>query len=462
VPGKSLDVLILFLLVLARIWSDTLADTVLPQRQADVQQLVSNWWPAASLERLAHPQTDPVSMMLIVASIGLLIVYLLLDQIETAPATSEVGNPPKPGRAGDSGATSSRAQTVHRLKLIVIYGIIALLVFGKTALLIGLRHQRGPASYTHDGGVIQTEATIDYFLAGLNPYAEDYVNTPLAEWGFSEYRTALYHYPYLPWTFIFSTPFYLLSTAWLGWFDQRLVYLVLFALSLALAQTMVRRPRDRRLAVAIIGLNPIMASDVIFGQNDSFVLFWILLGLWLVRRPGERYPALLGSAAFGLACASKPTAWFLAPFWLLYLARDRWGESLVPSRARGRRLLATLVRRVWTLPLVFLVSTGPWFVWNPGAMIDDVWRWGASNLVLGLGWVKDRFEYWPFLLPELIVSLPLLWFLLRRQARRNTLSTMLSGYIVLLLAFFYVSRFLQPNYLGFMLAFLTLAHFVDE
>jgi hypothetical protein len=309
VPGKSLDVLILFLLVLARIWSDTLADTVLPQRQADVQQLVSNWWPAASLERLAHPQTDPVSMMLIVASIGLLIVYLLLDQIETAPATSEVGNPPKPGRAGDSGATSSRAQTVHRLKLIVIYGIIALLVFGKTALLIGLRHQRGPASYTHDGGVIQTEATIDYFLAGLNPYAEDYVNTPLAEWGFSEYRTALYHYPYLPWTFIFSTPFYLLSTAWLGWFDQRLVYLVLFALSLALAQTMVRRPRDRRLAVAIIGLNPIMASDVIFGQNDSFVLFWILLGLWLVRRPGERYPALLGSAAFGLACASKPTAW---------------------------------------------------------------------------------------------------------------------------------------------------------
>ena len=65
--------------------------------------------------------------------------------------------------------------------------------------------------------------------------------------------------------------------------------------------------------------NPILASDVIFGQNDSFILFWIVLGLWLLRRAeqsDQQRWTLLGSFAFGLACASKPTAWFLAPFWI--------------------------------------------------------------------------------------------------------------------------------------------------
>jgi hypothetical protein len=58
--------------------------------------------------------------------------------------------------------------------------------------------------------------------------------------------------------------------------------------------------------------------------------------------------------------------------------------------------------------------------------------------------------------------LPLLWFLLRRQARENSLRLMLYGYVVLLLSFFYFSRFLQPNYLGYMVGILALAITVDE
>jgi hypothetical protein len=297
----------------------------------------------------------------------------------------------------------------------------------------------------------------------------------MAEWGFDEYRTALYHYPYLPWTFVFSAPFYLLSRALIGWFDQRMVYLPLFVLTLILAQRLVQQPREKLVALALIGLNPILAVSMIFGENDPFVLFWIVLGLWLVQpAQAEVDPRrlLLGSAALGLACASKPTAWFLVPFWLLYLLRDRWGEKLWPPA----QVITPLIQRAWTLPVVFSLLTVPWFMWNPAAMYDDVWRWsagqgptgyqiwgwGASNLVLGLGWVKDRFEYWPFIIPELLLTVPLLWFLLRRQARHNTAGTMLYAYVVLLLAFFYVSRFLQPNYLGYLGAFLTLALFIDE
>jgi hypothetical protein len=455
VVKKSLDVLVLFILVTARVRIDTVVDFVLPQRHEDVRQMVDGWWPAWSLDLLAHPETDPVSMMLIVTAFGLLAIYLIVDFF-------------------------SQDQSVnHRLQLGLIYAIIIVLVFGKTILLINLRHLRGPVSYAHDGGVIQTEITVDYFLQGVNPYVEDYVNTPMAEWGYADYRTALYHYPYLPWTFIFSTPFYLLSRSLIGWFDQRMVYLFLFALVLILTPGLVQPPREQRLTLAVMGLNPILGVSIIFGENDLFVLAWIVLALWLVRSDqtqADTRRLLLGSAAIGLACASKPTAWFLLPFWLLYILRDRWGGNLIPPPAGWRDLFMTALRRAWTLPIVLLLVVGPWFVWSPEAMYDDVWRWssgqgssgyqiwgwGASNYVLGLGLVSDRFDYWPFIIPGVVITIPLLWVLLKRQAQSNTLGVMLYGYVVLLLPFFYVSRFLQPNYLGYMLGILTLAMTITE
>lgn len=453
-PKKSLDVLLLFILVIARVQIDTLADNVLPDRLADVRRLVEGWWPAASLDRLAHPQTDQVTMLLWATAFGLVALYALVDLAAERP---------------------SAAVWAWRLKLALVCGIIGLLVFGKTALLIGLRHQSVPWSYSHDGGVIQTEAVIDYFLAGKNPYVEDYTQTAMAQWGINEYRTALYHYPYLPWTFVFSAPFYLLSRLTLGWYDQRLVYLPLFALTLALVQALIPDRRGKLAALMLVGLSPIMAEDVIFGVSDPFVLFWIVLAVWLISRAGAGSTSvLLASGALGLACAAKPTAWFLVPFWLIYLLRDSWGSNLIPPLKAWPGLALTALKRGWTLPVAALVLIGPWFVWNPEAMIDDVWRWsagqgetgyqiwgwGASNFVLALGWVSDRFAYWPFIIPQAIIGLPLLLWLIRRQLRHNTLAVMLYGYVIFLFVFFFLSRFMQSNYLGFLGALLVPAYFL--
>src|SRR5262249_948632 len=156
---------------------------------------------------------------------------------------------------------------------------------------------------------------IKFLLRGKNPYSEDYTQTPMAQWGL-DYKTALYHYPYLPWTFLFSLPFFLVSNAALGWFDQRLVYLILFSLTLLMAARLTTNPMARLSLVMILGLNPIMGSDLIFGQNDAFVLCWIIAALFAARQPtGWARAAAL--ALFALACASKPTAWFVAPFFLL-------------------------------------------------------------------------------------------------------------------------------------------------
>jgi hypothetical protein len=70
--------------------------------------------------------------------------------------------------------------------------------------------------------------------------------------------------------------------------------------------------------------------------------------------------------------------------------------------------------------------------------------------------VTDRFSLWPFGLLEVVLALPLLVWFLRRQQAVNTLAHACWHYGVFLLVFFYGSRFLNENYLGYILAFLAL------
>jgi hypothetical protein len=428
----SVDAFLLFILVLARVRIDTLAQLVLPQRHQDVASLpLTNFFlnPKAQ-ELLKDWLTDPLSLLIISTAFGLLALYFVVDAIKPR---------------------------FYSLKLGLTYGIILVTVVAESALYIMLRHQTGPAAYTHDGGVIQTEEAIKFFQAGKNPYVEDYTQTPMAEWGL-DYKTALYHYPYLPWTFLFSWPFFQGFEATLGWYDQRFVYLLLFALTLALAPALARRPEEKLMLVAVLGLNPIMGSDVIFGQNDSFVLFWVVLSLWLLRQ--GNFGKWTSAASLALACASKPTAWLFAPFYFLYLWRKEGSLQHVAGP-------------LGVFALVFLAIVAPFFFWNPEAMVDDVWRWaagtakisyqirgwGVANFVLALGLVESRLSYFPFWLLELAFAFPVAVVLGLRLYRQPSIGNALWAYGLTLFVFLYFSRFLNENYLGFILAILALAYF---
>lgn len=429
--------------------------SALPTRVADVMRhpWLGGLLPPAGLAAMGEigpVPGEPIGLLLNALTLGGLLVYLLADLL-------------------------SHKRIGLRLKWAALIAILLTALVLPTAKLILLRAQSGPASYTHDGGVIQTEATIDFLLHGRNPYVEDYVDTPMAEWGFSEFRTALYHYPYLPWTFVFSAPFYLLGQA-VGFYDQRLVYLALLAVALFVAARLASTPRRRLALVAALGLNPVMNLDVTFGQNDVFVLCWIIFSLaawqaWQVRHHhSERGHSWLVVSAicFGLACASKPTAWFFAPFYALLLLADQSQEPL--RWADAGRLLRVAWHRGWPALAAFGVLVGPYLLWDPVALYDDVWRWsagrgetgyqiwgwGASNFVLALGWVEDRFDQWPFLIVQAVLTLPILAWLVRRQWRANTLADACWHGGLLLLAFFYASRFLNENYLGYILALLAI------
>lgn len=451
--GPGWDALVVVLLTLAHLQILALAESAaLPTHLQDVLRhpILSRLLPPAGIQALGEvgPRPgEPIGLVLFALTLGFALLYLLVD-------------------------LAGSVRRTLRLKWLLLAAILTTAVFLPTAELILLRQGSGPASYTHDGGVIQTEATIRFLLQGKNPYVEDYTDTPMAEWGFSAYRTALYHYPYLPWTFLFSAPFYLLGQA-TGFYDQRIVYLLLLLLALILVPRLTAEPRRRLALVALIGLNPLMALDVIFGQNDVFVLCWLLYSLvaWSAwrRAPQRRSMLLLSLLCFGLACASKPTAWFFAPFYGLLLLTP--GEVQPAEGWRGLgRAVAIAIRRAWPALAVVALILLPYILWSPFAFYDDVWRWsagqgetgyqiwgwGASNFVLALGLVPDRFGQWPFWALQIAVALPLLLYLLRRQLRDNSLPAAAWHYGLFLFAFFYAGRFLNENYLSFILAFLAL------
>jgi hypothetical protein len=445
------DALLLMVLTLAVLGIVGFAESTLPTLVQDVLRhpILGNLLSSRGEEAMGSPSPrpgDPIGLVLQALTLGWLLGYLVVDLMPTSR-----------WRMG--------------AKWTLLTAILVTALFLPTTKLILLRQGSGPASYTHDGGVIQTEATIQFLLSGKNPYIEDYTATPMAEWGFGRYRTALYHYPYLPWTFVFSAPFYLLGQA-VGFYDQRIVYLVLLAVALALASRLVQGERNQLALVACLGLNPIMTLDVLFGVNDSFVLCWIIFSL-VCWRQWQTQPVLLASnrrmlwlsaLCFGLACASKPTAWFFTPFYAMLLLR---GERIEWRNLPA--MLLNLFRRVWPAVTAFVLLILPYLVWDAFALYDDVWRWsngqgetgyqiwgwGASNFVLALGLVTDRFAQWPFLGVELVLALPLLFWFLYRQQQANTLANSCWHYAVFLFAFFYGSRFLNENYLGYILAFLA-------
>ena len=451
---KRFDVLLLIVLVTARLRIDTLADLAAPRPVEVIRKIpwLNGLLPEQGWSLLVDWLTDPLSLLLISITMGLLLAYVLVDAAGAPRVKSEAGS-------GDKAAMPN-----FRIKLALVFAIIATTVIAQSSYLIALRHVAGPASYTHDGGVIQTEEAMKFILQGKNPYVEDYTKTPMAEWGL-DLRTALYHFPYLPWTFIFSLPFYQAGIAILGWFDERMVYLLLFAVMLLMAARLSANRSARLALVMVLGLNPIMGSDVIFGQNDSFVLFWLVAALWA---GGRNRPAVRGLSPvfFALACASKPTAWFLAPFFLLYWAGESFGlqAGITPAAAFGRML-----RRLAPFAIIFAIVVVPFVLWDPYNFYDDVWAWsagtsptayqirgwGLSNFVLALNLVPSRVAYFPFWIPEALVSVPLVLILLRRQWLDNTLANIAWHGGVLLFAYAFASRFLNENYLGFIVGLLA-------
>lgn len=400
----------------------------------------------------------------------LLLLYLGTDLLGGAARRNPLPGPEP--------ATRFFSQHAGRIKSSLLVALLLLFVAFPTFYSMGLRYA-GSLQGTHDGGVLHTEAAMDVLLQGQNPYAVDYRSTEFENRNLSTNYWKHYgeiphidHFPYLPLSFLAGLPVKLVSKAILGWYDQRLFHLLAAVLSALLLWKMAGSGSRRRMLLAAVFLNPFFTPFFIEGRNDILLFLLMAATLFSLKtgRPG------LSLALMAMACCTKQFAWVYLPFYLLLLA----GPS-----ARERQLPALLVSATahWRRMLLFAGICAllilPFLAWGPGAFIEDTLLFnagkcehnyplggtpgfGAANLVLYFQLVESRNDYFPFLIPILLIGLPVTAGLLLVQKRLNSAMTMLACGSLALLVLAYLSRLFHDNHLGLILMWFTVAALADD
>ncbi|MFX0092997.1 MAG: hypothetical protein ACFFBD_14655 [Candidatus Hodarchaeota archaeon] len=357
----------------------------------------------------------------------------------------------------------SPLQRRTKLFLIILTSIFFVLIpcFSE----IALRLKYGPGTWAHDGGVLQTEEAMKCLLRGQNPYVEEYVNTPMIEY-WAE-NPALYHLPYLPAFFLISLPVYSICSSIIGFYDQRIVYIIFYYFSFLLFGYLgEEETKPQTLLLAL--LNPWITSFIIEGRNDIFIILILLLIILLERKGYPHCAALM----LGVGLAAKLTIWPIMPFYCLYRLKH-----IFPIREGDKR---TIIKELSILMLVFLVFcliTLPFFLWDPTAFIDDIFLfnsglteypfpirgnagYGFASIVLFFGLVSSTSDYFPFWIFQLLFGIIPLYFGLKKVyliENKKFWPTILFYYCCLTFILLFFGRFFHDNYIGYLFAILVLS-----
>lgn len=318
----------------------------------------------------------------------------------------------------------------------------------------------------HDGA-LQTEEALKLFLAGKNPYSADYSNTLVALYPFNiaDRNPALTHYVYLPLNFLLAIPFYSAFESILGWYDQRLLFALGFLLVLFLVPLQARNKETRLLLWISLGLNPLITgmavAGIVDGGNDYLVLSLIMLTAFLLQR-GKRN---LSAVPLALASGIKHSTWFFLPFYFAILLGEQPGSKSLREAVRPIAIFVGIVA----------ATILPFFLWDPGAFLEDTVYYisgssatpypidglSFSNILLVAGLIPSRTAYFPFWILELLFGGSVLLVFLKKQLQNNTLPQAWLGYSLFLGTTAFFSRFLNPNYLGYILALFALGLWSD-
>lgn len=397
---------------------------------------------------------DPLKPLYNVFKVSMLMAYLFVDLLYISKEKGKRG--------------------LLAVKLVIISSIVFLTVIVPTVNWIAARHLTGPSSYAHDGGVVQTEEAMKFLFNGENPYSVTYENTPVKDavnpalwqrYGIKG-NPIIDHFTYPPLAFLASVPFFKASTSLIGWYDQRFVYLLLFALTLVLAYKIPVDTASRLSLVIALSLNPFSVPGIKEGMNDILLLFLVVATVYLLKI-GRTVAA---SVALALACGCKQMAWVMVPFFFTYL----YGAK------KGVEVKEFLLSRETAVFAAFIVAIFlPFMIWDGHALISDILSfhagtteqpyplrgdagYGFANLVLHFGLVDSLTSYFPFTLYQVLFTLPLLGWLLFRHVKENSLNQMLTGYPLMLFAFLFFGRYMAGNYIGLILSFVAVSYFMTE
>ncbi|MBU6424101.1 MAG: DUF2029 domain-containing protein [Chloroflexota bacterium] len=347
-----------------------------------------------------------------------------------------------------------------RQRVLHVAAIVLLFVVVPTIAAIVLRATGKPYTYVQDGGIM-VEAAARKLLQGLDPYAVDYLDTPLFYWPMAN-NPALYHFTYFPLLFLVALPFVRVFDALHLFFDIRYLYLPAYLATCALLPFVIPASADRartlahRISlVAVVALDPELFPFVAEGRNDFFVLVFFVAGVALLMRERRTVAVLM----FALAASAKLHASLFLPFLVAYLAFRERGRP-------PREALLRLVRAGWAGVAVMLVIFVPFIAWSPRAFWSDIvsyntggaaWSYpisgmGFSAILSSLGLIAYPQEDFPFWAFELLAAIPLSVWALRRLRRDPSVAELLLGSSIALFGFLYFGRYFQGNYLGYVAA----------
>ncbi len=350
-----------------------------------------------------------------------------------------------------------RKALYEKCKLFVLWLTIVIVVGSAFVSTIIVRHQTAPVYMIHDI-VLQQEAAIRFLLHGKNPYKETYFGTPLQDWHYDakEVNPALYHFVMEPFYLLFALPFYFFSTIFFGFFDGRIPLLFLFFTLFLFASVLVKDSENKRLFLILLAFHPSLLPYTLEGRSDIFMFTFLFAGLLLLfcKRNG------LAGIAIGLASAIKQSAWPLVPFYVAYLY------------FRSKSIKKTFVA---LLPffLTLLITLAPFYLWDSKAFFEStiaylsgntdhsypISGYGLGSLLLQMQVIQNKFSYYPFIIWQIIICLPLLIFLLWYLKNNLSVRTMIIVYALFLFVFWYMSRYFNNSHVAYISYVLIAAYF---
>lgn len=350
-----------------------------------------------------------------------------------------------------------KEKTKFLLKTILLILLIVGSIGTASYSEIIVRHQSSPTYNIHDI-ILQQEAAIRFLLHGKNPYAVTYFGTPMEKWHYSdaEVNPALYHFVMQPFYLIFAIPFYFVSTRTIGFFDGRMPLIFLFSSLLALAWFLVKEKQRKLEFVILLAFNPATLGYFIEGRDDIFMFAFLFAALFLLYK--KRYS--WGGVLMALSFVIKQSVWPIFPFYFacLYFKNRSFKKT---------------IQQLLPFAVVFLAFVLPFIFWNAKAFFDStifylsgntahsypISGYGFGMILNQMGIIKDVHTYFPFLILQVFVGVPVVVAFILWQKRENNISRLILSYGIFLFVFWYFSRYFNNSHLGYLSMVFITAYF---
>lgn len=348
---------------------------------------------------------------------------------------------------------------LDKLKSLILWLLVILVIGSAYSSAILVRHQTAPIYQIHDI-ILQQEAAIRFLVEGKNPYAVSYFNTPLEGWHYSdsEVNPALFHFVMMPAYLLVALPFYFVSNSLVGYFDGRMPLLFLFFVTLILAWKLIKTDIEKkRLFITLLAFNPATLGYFLEGRSDVFV-FAFLFWCWYLL---EKKKYLLAGIPLAVAFAIKQSVWPIFPFYLAFLWFNNQGN------------IKMIFKSLLPFVIVFGVIVLPFFFWDKTAFVKSTILYlnGStehSYPISGYGWgmilnqmgiIKNRQQYYPFIIWQTIFCLPTGFILLHWFRKSPVIWRLIFSYGIFTMVFWYFSRYFNNSHLGYLSTVFLTAYF---